>query len=125
MAPTFDPDDFLVRRRRQGLESPCVNVLAVAVLLLDLDGEFPAVARAVSRRARLVHVRDAADAQALLDRPRGSAENETWFQRAYPYDAWGAWARRLTVDLPYSVARAVGAFRPARPGLPAAKGAGA
>jgi hypothetical protein len=111
LAPTLDAEAFLARRARERAQGPCVNVLAVLFLLFDLAAELPDVARAIERRARLVHVRDVTEAAALLDRPRQSPENEAWFQRAYPYDRWNAWGRRLTVDLPYAVARLVSSRR--------------
>ena len=105
--PRLDPEAFLARRRAQGLEAPCVNVLAVFLGVWDVADELPTVVEAVHRRRRQVVVRDAKEALAVVARPADDPRNERWFQRAYPYDGFGAWARRLTVDLPFTVTRAL------------------
>lgn len=110
LAPTLDAEAFVARRAAQRLRAPCVEMLAVAFLLLPPPAEASAFADAVRRRSRSVHVRDRADALALLSRPRGSAPNEVWFRRAYPYDRWGAFARAVSVDLPHTLSR----LRPGR-----------
>jgi hypothetical protein len=107
VVPRLDLDGFLARRRAQGLEPPCLNVLAVFLGAWDVAEELPSVVAAVERRRRQVVVRDAAEALEVVARPADDPRNERWFQRAYPYDGFGAWARRLTVDLPFTVARAL------------------
>jgi hypothetical protein len=101
----FDPDAFFARRARQELLMPCLNVLAVFLALWGAAAEFPALAAAVLRRRRLVQIRGADDALGLLTRPGGGEESRRWFRRAYPYNRIDTWARRLTIDLPFHVAR--------------------
>ena len=105
LGPGRDPDAFLARREAQGLGGPCVNVLAVFLGVWGVAGALPAVVRAVEARRRQVVVADAAEALAVVTRPPDDPANETWFRRAYPYDRFGAWARALTVDLPWTLRR--------------------
>jgi hypothetical protein len=108
-----DWEAFLRRREARALGRPCVNVLAVYLVLWGTAPEHPELARAVERRARAVVIRDEAEALGLVERPRGSAESKAWYARAYPYDALAGWARRWSVD----VRRTVSGFFP-RPGAP-------
>jgi hypothetical protein len=100
-----DPDAFLARRAAQGLEAPCVNALAVFLGVFGATEASEGAARAVERRRRRIVVADAAEAVAVASRGADDPANRRWFQRAYPYDELAAWARRLTVDLPWAVAR--------------------
>jgi hypothetical protein len=101
----FDWEAFLTRRRAEALEKPCVNVLAVHLAVWRTGAEHPRLREAVARRRSLVQLRDADEALAIVQRARGNPENPVWYQRAYPYDALGDWARRLTLDLPRTLTR--------------------
>jgi len=103
--PELDWEGFLARRDAESLAKPCVNVLAVYLAVWPVAAEFPGLTRAILRRRGMVQIRDAAEAVAIVERPRGNPENLLWFQRAYPYDTLSDWARRLTVDLPRTLAR--------------------
>lgn len=72
---------------------------------MDRAAEFPGIVRAVDQRLRLVELRDAGEALALMERPRGSPQNRLWFRRVYPRSAARSWAWRLTRDLPYTLMR--------------------
>jgi hypothetical protein len=101
----LDWDRFCARQREQGALKPAVNVLAVFFALWGCAAEFPRAARALQDRLRLVELRDAEEALALMERPRGNLENRVWFRRVYPRSASRYWAWRLTRDLPYTLAR--------------------
>ncbi len=101
----LDWEGFLARRHAESLDKPCVNVLAVFVSVWRVGAEFPGLRRALERRLAMVQIRDTAEALAIVQRPRDNPENPVWFQRAYPYDAFGDWARRLTLDLPRTLSR--------------------
>jgi hypothetical protein len=101
----LDWEGFCARQREQGVLKPSINVLAVFFALWGCAAEFPGAAGALGRRLRLVELRDAEEALALMERPRGSLENRVWFRRVYPRSASRYWAWRLTRDLPYTLAR--------------------
>jgi hypothetical protein len=101
----LDWEAFCARQREQGVLKPAINVLAVFFALWGCAAEFPGAAGALGRRLRLVELRDAEEALALMERPRGSLENRVWFRRVYPRSASRYWAWRLTRDLPYTLAR--------------------
>jgi hypothetical protein len=101
----LDWEGFCARQREQGVLKPAINVLAVFFALWGCAAEFPGAAGALGRRLRLVELRDADEALALMERPRGSAENRVWFRRVYPRSASRYWAWRLTRDLPYTLSR--------------------
>ena len=109
MLRELDPDvsweDFCERRREQGMLELSVNVLAVFFSLWGCAAELPRVVAAVTPRLRLVELRDAAEALALMERPRGSAENRAWFRRVHPRSRPRFWAWRLTRDLPHTLTR--------------------
>jgi hypothetical protein len=90
---------------RRGELKAAVNVLAVFLTLWGCAPEFPRLRRALDRRLRLVELRDADEALALLERPRGSAENRLWFRRVYPRSSSRYWIWRLTRDLPHTLSR--------------------
>ncbi|MHC5212011.1 MAG: nucleotidyltransferase family protein [Planctomycetota bacterium] len=98
-------DAFFRRRKPQSLLKPCVNVLALLLAVWRVAPEFPHLAQAIERRRRLVEVGGEQEALQLVQRPRGHAANRLWFQRAYPFDKFGEWTRRLSVDLPHTLAR--------------------
>ena len=110
LSQALDAEQFLARRARQRLVMPCVNVLAVFLALWDAADDVPELAEAVLRRRGLVQIRGAGDAQGLLF-GADAAEGRRWFRRAYPYDAFDTWARRLTVDLPFTLSRLLPARR--------------
>ena len=103
--PHVDWEAFCQRQRAQGVLKVSINVLAVFFSLWGCAEEFPGVVRAVSRRLRLVELRDAEGALALMERPRGSPENRLWFRRVYPRSSSRYWAWRLTRDLPHTLTR--------------------
>jgi hypothetical protein len=103
-APT-DWEGFCERQREQGVLKASINAMAVFFALWGCAEEFPGAAGALQRRLRLVELRDAAEAVALMERPRGSAESRVWFRRVYPRSAYRHWAWRLTRDLPHTLAR--------------------
>jgi hypothetical protein len=105
LGPEFDPEAFLARREGQALGMPCLNVLAVFLVLWRAADEFPALASAVLRRRRRVQIRGTQDALGLLTRPGGGDESRRWFRRSYPYNRIDSWARRLTIDLPFHASR--------------------
>jgi len=105
LEPALDWDRFCAQRRREGVLRACVNVLDVFLTVWDRAGELPATARAVAGRQRLLEVYSDEEAFALVERPRGNAENRTWFSRVYPRSELRYWARRLTRDLPHTLAR--------------------
>jgi hypothetical protein len=105
LEPRLDWEGFFRERRRQGVLKASVNALAVFLSLWGCAPEFPSLRRAFSRRLRQVELRDAAEAFALFERPRGSAENRLWFRRVYPRSAPRYWAFRLTQDLPHTLGR--------------------
>jgi len=96
---------FCDRQREQGVLKVCINVLAVFLALWGCAAEFPGAALALGRRLRLVELRDAEEALALMERPRGSALNRVWFRRVYPRSPSRYWAWRLTRDLPHTLTR--------------------
>lgn len=119
LEPGRDPEGFLRRREAQGLGPACANTLAVLLGAWPVAGDLPGVVAAVERRRPVL--RDAAEALAVAFRPPDHPANEAWFQRAYPYDGWGAVARALTRDLGFTVRRALRPrFRvpPDPPGVP-------
>ena len=101
----IDWERFVVRQREQGVLKPSINVLAVFFALWGCAAEFPGAARALHGRRRLVELRDAEEALALMERPRGSAESRVWFRRVYPRSSSRYWAWRLTRDLPHTLTR--------------------
>jgi len=103
--PHVDWEAFCERQREQGVLKVSINVLAVFLALWGCAAEFPGVVRSASRRLRLVELRDAEEALALMERPRGSAENRRWFRRVYPRSSSRYWAWRLTRDLPHTLTR--------------------
>jgi len=105
LAPAFDAEAFFARRARQRLLMPCVNVLAVFFALWGAAPEFPELAEALLRRRQLVRIRGADEALALLCANGDGEVGRRWFRRAYPYDAFDGWARRLTVDLGFTLSR--------------------
>jgi len=94
---------FFARRADEGLLRICVNVLAILLLVWNSREEFPALAQALEERRRLVELRDEAEAVALLERPRGNAENHLWRRRVLPSSRWVGLALRLTIDLPHTL----------------------
>ncbi|HEY8153598.1 MAG TPA: nucleotidyltransferase family protein [Myxococcota bacterium] len=104
----IDWERFCERQRAQGVLKPSINVLATFFALWGCAAEFPGVARALERRLRLVELRDAEEALALIERPRGSAENRVWFRRVFPRSSSRYWAWRLTRDLPHTLTRLQG-----------------
>ena len=105
LAPGFDVEAFFAKRERQRLLMPCVNVLAVFFALWRAAPEFPALAESLLRRRQLVRIRGADEALALLASNGDGEVGRRWFRRAYPYDAFDGWARRLTVDLGFTLSR--------------------
>jgi hypothetical protein len=101
----IDWERFCERQREQGALKPSINVLAVFFALWGCAAEFPGAARALDRRLRLVELRDAEEALALVEGPRGSAESRVWFRRVYPRSPSRYWAWRLTRDLPHTLTR--------------------
>jgi hypothetical protein len=101
----LDWDAFFARRQRERLARPCVNALAVLLLLWECADELPGAARAVRDRRGEVELRDRAEALALVERPRGNQENRAWFRRVHPRSLPRWWAWRLTADLPHTLAR--------------------
>ena len=101
----LDWERFCARQREQGVLKASINVLAVFFALWGCAAEFPGAADALGRRLRMVELRDAEEALALMERPRGSVENRVWFRRVYPRSPSRYWAWRLTRDLPHTLAR--------------------
>ena len=101
----LDWDDFFARRRRERLDKPCVNVLAVLLEVWECAAELPGAARAVRERRPQVELRDRAEALALVERPRGNQPNRVWFRRVHPRSVPRYWAWSLTRDLPHTLAR--------------------
>ena len=101
--PHVDWEAFCERQRERGVLKASINVLAVFLAVWDCAAEFPGIVRSLGRRLRLVELRGAEDALALMERPRGSAESRVWFRRVYPRSSSRYWAWRLTRDLPYTV----------------------
>jgi hypothetical protein len=101
----LDWDAFFERREPQSLLKPCANVLALLLAVWHVGPEFPRLARAIHKRRRLIDLRDEAEALEIVQRPRDHAANRLWFQRVYPFDKLAEWARRLSVDLPHTLAR--------------------
>ena len=98
-------EDFCERQRREGVLALAINVLAVFLSLWDCAAELPGVVGAVAPRLRVVELRDAAEALALMERPRGSLENRIWFRRVHPRSRWRSWVWRLSRDLPHTLER--------------------
>ena len=71
----MDWESFCARQREQGVLKVSINVLAVFFALWGCAAEFPGATRALGRRLRMVELRDVEEALALMERPRGSAEN--------------------------------------------------
>jgi hypothetical protein len=101
----FDWEAWLRQQARQGELRASVNVLAVFLSLWECAAEFPRLLRALERHLRLVELRGAEEALALIERPRGSAENRLWFRRVYPRSPSRYWTWKLTRDLPHTLAR--------------------
>ena len=96
------------RRADEGLLRICVNVLAILVVVWKCREEFPELGQALEQRRRLVELRDEAEAVALLERPKGNAENHVWRRRVLPTSRWTGLVLRLTVDLPHTLSRRLG-----------------
>lgn len=75
---------FLAHRRSERLLRVAVNVLALLGSAWDCEGEWPALAAALEPHRTRVLLPGAADAVALIERPRGAAENRRWYGRLYP-----------------------------------------
>ncbi len=101
-----DWDAFFERRRPQLLR-PCLNVLALYLLVWGTARDLPELVAAVTRRTRQIEILKVESAVALVTRPRDHEANKRWFARVYPFDAWATWARRLTLDLPHALGRLV------------------
>ena len=99
-------DDFCQRQRELGVLTVAINVLAVFLNLWGCASELPGVTATVTRRLRMVELRDGAEALALLERPRGNPENRVWYRRVHPRSRWRFWIWRTTRDLPHTLARA-------------------
>jgi hypothetical protein len=84
LAPTLDWNGFLARRSRERLLRVAVNVLAVLGVAWDCADEWPGLAAALAPHRERVLLPGAADAVALIERPRGAAENRRWYARLYP-----------------------------------------
>ena len=123
LAPALDAEAFLARRAGQQLVMPCVNVLAVFLALWRAEAEFPDLTAAILRRRRLVQIRGTDDALGLLMASGDRTESRKWFRRAYPYDVFDTWARRLTVDLPHTLSRVLPSRRFRLPAQDRAPGA--
>jgi hypothetical protein len=98
-------DDFFARREPEALAKPCLNVLALLLSVWEVAPEFPGLARAIDARRRLVELRDRREALHVVQQPRGDGVNQLWFRRVYPYDTLADWSRRMSVDLPRTLAR--------------------
>jgi hypothetical protein len=96
---------FFARRAEEGLLRICVNVLAILVVVWNVREQFPELGQALEERRRLVELRDEAEAVALLERPKGNAENHLWRRRILPTSRWAGLALRLTIDLPHTLVR--------------------
>ncbi|HVN37008.1 MAG TPA: nucleotidyltransferase family protein [Myxococcota bacterium] len=105
LAPALDAEAFFERRARQRLLMPCVNVLAVFFALWRAAPEFPELAESLLRRRQLVRIRGADEALALLTPNGNGGAGRRWFRRAYPYNVFDGWARRLTIDLGFTLSR--------------------
>ena len=131
--PQIDWERFCERQREQGVLKVSINVLAVFLALWGCAAEFPGAAGALGRRLRLVELRDAEEALALMERPRGSAENRALVPPRLPAFAvpllgvaaharpsatpWRACSRRGGSCCPRAERRADGARSPhSRPG---------
>ncbi|MHC4845663.1 MAG: nucleotidyltransferase family protein [Planctomycetota bacterium] len=95
------------QRAAERLLAVHVNVFALLLSLWDCADEFPLLARALETRARHLHLRDADDALALVERPRHSRANAAFYRRLGTRTRLHAWSSRLTLDLPHTVARAL------------------
>jgi len=109
MLRELEPDggweDFCERQREQGLLELAINVLAVFFSLWGCAAELPRLVASVTPRLHLVELRDGAEALALMERPRGNAENRVWFRRVHPRSRSRFWAWRLTRGLPHTLTR--------------------
>ncbi len=103
--PAVNWESFFERQREQGVLTLAVNVLAVFFNLWGCAEEFPGIVRSLAPRLRRVVLRDGAEALALMERPRGNAENRLWFRRVHPRSHWRFWIWRLTRDLPHTLSR--------------------
>jgi hypothetical protein len=84
LAPTLDWDAFLARRSRERLLRVAVNVLALLGAAWDCGEEWPGLTAALAPHRARVLLPGASDAVALIERPRGAAENKRWYARLYP-----------------------------------------
>jgi hypothetical protein len=114
----FDWEAFLERRRREGLLKTSVNVLALFLTLWDCADELPELASALTRRRRRLEIHDAADAIALVSRPRRSLENLAWFRRLGSRTTLGYVYWSLVQDLPHTLSRSAASLRPGGPAVP-------
>jgi hypothetical protein len=82
--PGTDWEAFLARRSREGLLRVAVNVLGLMDVTWGGVDAIPALAERLTRFRSRILLPDPADAEALLQNPRGAAENRAWYKRLYP-----------------------------------------
>jgi hypothetical protein len=101
----LDPEAFLARRRAQGSRRRASTSRGVPRRLGRGRRKLPTVVGRCTGGGGRSSCATRKRALAVVARPADDPRNKRWFQRAYPYDGFGAWARRLTVDLPFAVTR--------------------
>jgi hypothetical protein len=104
-----DWDEFFAARERQDMQIASATALAIFLALWDVADEFPELCEALRHRRRWVELRDAREALALVERPRGNRQNRAWFRRLRPQPGNSDWAWRASLDLPNTLTRR---FRP-------------
>lgn len=116
--PSWSWEEFLRRRRGEGLVKTSVNILALLVTLWDCAEEFPGLARALESRRQLLEIRSADDALALVSRPRRSLENLAWYKRLGSRTTLGYLRWSLFQDLPHTLTRGASSLRLRTRGVP-------
>ena len=101
----IDWEAFFGKRAQEGLQTVCVNVLAIFLITWECGAEFPGLVGALERRRRLIELRDETEAVRLLERRRGNPENRAWRRRVQPRSALHDVVARATLDLPRSLSR--------------------
>lgn len=102
-----DWERYFAQREADGLLKVHVNAFAVFFSLWECADEFPTLARALERHGAALELRDAQEALALIERPRHSRQNASWYKRLGSRTRLGEWSWRLTLDLPHTLGRAL------------------
>jgi hypothetical protein len=83
---------FLQRREAEGSLRLVVNALALVLLRLDCQAEFPALAEALSAYSNICNLSSPEQARTVLARPPHSLANHLLYARWQPLPQWQYWS---------------------------------